>query len=232
MNVCAPQSKGLLTPGQLEILKIFRELPDAPHFYLSGGTALAEFYLGHRRSFDLDLFTSEAGLVLPFSRTMERHFDREGFKLQAIRRLESFAEFGGSWRNQEEVRVQLAYDSPYRFAAPVATPLITVNDYQDLVVDKFLAFFGRSEPRDAVDLAFILDREDFGELSELAQRKDPGFDLYWLAVALQKVQNFPDEAHRWPVEVVQPFDPIQLKRRFLTLALEVMARFREKSKEP
>jgi hypothetical protein len=63
--------KGLLTPIQQAFLTAFAELPDQAQFYLAGGTALAEFYLGHRTSFDLDFFTGQAPLVLPFSYQVE-----------------------------------------------------------------------------------------------------------------------------------------------------------------
>lgn len=43
-----PRSRGLLTGVQKATLKALQELPDAGHFYLTGGTALAEYYLGHR----------------------------------------------------------------------------------------------------------------------------------------------------------------------------------------
>jgi len=52
------KSKGIITKLQKEILFIFSKLADSRIFYLTGGTALAEFYLGHRKSFDLDLFTT------------------------------------------------------------------------------------------------------------------------------------------------------------------------------
>jgi hypothetical protein len=154
---------------------------------------------------------------------MEEEFRRAGFTVRPIRRLESFAEFEVG-KGDELIRVQLALDSPFRFAPPVDTPIITVNDYQDLVVDKLLAFFGRAEPRDAVDLFFILGEEDFWELADLSAEKDSGFDLYWLARALEKVQDFPDEPHRWPVEMVLPLDPVELKARFHRLALEIMGK--------
>lgn len=216
-----PRSKGLLTPAQLKILDLFKDLPDATHYYLTGGTALAEFYLGHRRSFDLDLFTGEHGLILPFSYMVEERFRQGGFSVGVVRRLESFAEFEIGWED-ERIRVQLAYDSPYRFAPPEETDLVRVNDFQDLVVDKLLALFGRAEPRDAVDLYFILKTEGFEELVQMAAKKDPGFDLYWLAVALEKVQGFPDELERWPVEMVQPLDVAELKALFQKLAKEIM----------
>jgi hypothetical protein len=39
---------------------------------------LAEYYLGHRKSYDLDLFTAEAGLVVPFSGIVADGFKRDG----------------------------------------------------------------------------------------------------------------------------------------------------------
>ena len=58
-----PHTHNLLTPLQQELLRVFAQLPDQEQFYLTGGTALAEFYLGHRLSYDLDLFTGVDGLV-------------------------------------------------------------------------------------------------------------------------------------------------------------------------
>jgi hypothetical protein len=38
---------GILTPLQKEFIEILASLPDKDQFYLAGGTALAEYYLGH-----------------------------------------------------------------------------------------------------------------------------------------------------------------------------------------
>jgi hypothetical protein len=48
------RGNGLLTPIQRSFIAEFAALPDQAQFYLAGGTALAEYYLGHRLSFDLD----------------------------------------------------------------------------------------------------------------------------------------------------------------------------------
>ena len=139
------RGKGLLTPIQRAFLSAFAGLPDQAHFYLAGGTALAEYYLGHRLSLDLE-------------------------------------------------------------------------------VDKLLAYYGRAEPRDAVDLYFILQRASLDELLTLAAEKDPGFDLYWFAVALNRSAGFPDELERWPVKMLQPLEPTELKQQFQRLALQLLAR--------
>ena len=66
------QGKGILSDFQKAFLRFFASLPDQERFYLTGGTALAEYYLGHRLSYDLDLFTSEADLIVPFSYRVEQ----------------------------------------------------------------------------------------------------------------------------------------------------------------
>ncbi len=220
------EGKGIISDLQKEVLLSFSDLMDSDNFYLTGGTALAEFYIGHRKSFDLDLFTSEKGLILPFSRVVEEEL-REKFSLNVVRRFGTFAEFEVG-RVEERIKVQLAYDSPFRFEKPADSNLgVKVNDYKDLIVDKFLAFFGRIEPRDAIDLFFILNKEDFWELTKLAPKKDPGFDLYWLAVALEKTKDFPDEIDRWPVEMLVEVKVEELKGMFLNLSKKVMDKVKE-----
>ena len=221
-----PESKGLLTPIQRSFLALFSELPDQSHFYLTGGTALAEYYLGHRLSFDLDFFTAEAELILPTSYQIEATVRRHSLQVSITRRFATFVELLVS-RSQEQLRVDLALDPPFRFEPPVQIEAgVWVNNFRDLKVDKLLAYYGQAEPRDAVDLYFILQREAWEELTALASQKDPGFDRYWMAVALNKASGFPDQAERWPVRMVQPFDPVHLKQQFQSLALDLMSRIK------
>lgn len=218
------RGKGLLTAVQTAYLEMCSVLPDQAHFYLTGGTALAEFYLGHRLSFDLDFFTAEGDLILPLSRQIEALAPRHGLQVSVTRRFATFVELLVS-RGQEQVRVDLALDSPFRFEPPLLTELgVWANNYRDLSVDKLLAYYGRAEPRDAVDLHFILQREAPDALLLLAAQKDPGFDFYWFAVALNRATTFPDEIERWPLQMVLPFDPQELKREFQELALTLMSR--------
>jgi predicted nucleotidyltransferase component of viral defense system len=223
------KSKGIITDLQREILIIFSEIRDSKMFYLTGGTALAEFYLGHRKSFDLDIFTTEKGLIIPFSYAFEQEL-KKNFLVKVVRRYETFVEFEVSAKG-DSTKVQLAYDSPFRFENPVDSDIgVKVNDYMDLIVDKLLAFFGRAEPRDAIDLFFILKTEGFWKIVELAKQKDPGFDLYWLAIALHKIKNFPDDLKDWPVEIIKKVDIKELKNLLLNLSREIMDKIKAKSK--
>jgi len=216
--------KGLLTPIQRAFLATFAEIADQAQFYLTGGTALAEFYLGHRLSFDVDLFTGEQELILPVSYQMETLATQRGFQVSVTRRFATFVELLLSQKG-ESLRVDLALDSPFRFESPVLAETGTrVNSFRDLKADKLLAYYGRAEPRDAVDLYFILRQEPLDNLLAMAAQKDPGFDLYWFAIALNRAVEFPDELERWPIKMVLPLDPVHLKQEFQSLALELMSR--------
>lgn len=222
------KSKGIISPFQKKIIFLLKDIPDISYFYLTGGTALSEFYLGHRRSYDMDFFTSESGLIPSFSYLVEKELKNKAIEVKVVRRFTTFAEFE-LIEKKEEMRFHLAYDSPFRFEMPVISDLgIKINDYKDLIVDKLLAFFGRTEPRDAVDLFFILKREDIWKMIKLAHRKDPGFDLYWLAIALERSQDFPDDIEKWPVEMLKEANAKEIKKYFSILARKILTKLKEK----
>jgi len=221
----------VLTPFQKKVLEYFSNLKDSRYFFLTGGMALSEFYLGHRKSFDLDMFTSEKELILPFSLVLEDEM-KKVFSVTVTRRFETFVEYEIEAKDKSEsIKVQLAYDSPYHLDSPSESSLgVKINSFKDLVTDKLQAFLGRTEPRDAVDLYFILKTEDFWQLCQQAAQKDPGFDLYWLAAALAKVSEFPDDIRRWPVEMILDIDVTNLKKLFSVLSTNVMDKIRNSKK--
>lgn len=217
-----PNTHNLLTPLQQRFLQVFVQLPDQKQFYLTGGTALAEFYLGHRLSYDLDFFTGEDGLVMPISFQLEKLLKENELDFQVVRRFASYVEFSISY-GSETLKIDLALDSPFRFESPVlCSPGIQVNNFTDICTDKLLAYYGRAEPRDAVDLYYILQTESADLLFERAEKKDPGFDAYWFAIALNRCLEFPDEAERWPVSMLIDWDPKKIKDLFQAWAIRLM----------
>lgn len=178
--------------------------------------------MGHRLSFDLDLFTSEKEIVLSFSKEVEEKFKKGGFSVKVVRRLNAFSEFVvNKW--DESTKIHLSVESPFKFKKPIDNEFgISVNSYKDIIIDKFLTVFGRTEPRDVVDLFFILKKENFWNLVKLAIEKEPGFDLYWMAITLEKVKNFPDEIEEWPVQMIKKIKPAEIKLKFLSLANEIL----------
>ena len=129
---------GTLTPLQKEFMGLLAKLPNKEQFYLVGGTALSEYYLGHRLSFDLDYFTGMENLILPLSYQIETACQQQELGLKVVRRFSTFVELLVE-KGNESLKVDLALDSPYRFESPVlSNEGIYVNDYADLRSDKLL----------------------------------------------------------------------------------------------
>ena len=187
----------VLSNIQEKILKLFKDLPaDKNNFYLSGGTALSAFYLYHRKSNDLDFFTPTPELITPFSQILENNLKKEGLKVERLRGFPSFVELSAISPKERTV-VHLALDSPYRFQLPILSskyPALKIDSLVDLASNKTLALFGRATLRDFIDLYF-LNKEAFSreKLIALAKKKDPGFDLYWFGVALERINTFSKE---------------------------------------
>lgn len=187
----------ILTNLQKRVLTLFNNLPDKDAFYLTGGTALSAFFLKHRKSNDLDFFTNVEELISPFSQKLEALLKKEGFNVERLRGFHSFVELSVSSTVQSTI-IHFAVDSPFRFEKPFDLedfPGLKVDSLVDMATNKLLSLFGRAALRDFIDIYFLVkERFDRNELIEKTARKDPGFDLYWLGVAMEKINDFSDES--------------------------------------
>ena len=185
-----------LTNLQKKILKILNNLQDIEALYLTGGTALS-LYLKHRKSFDIDLFTASEELILPFSNNLEKVLKENGLDTKRTKTFHTFTEFVVTEEDTITV-IQIALDSPYKLSKPVIFedfPNLKISSFIDISANKLLALLGRSDPRDFIDVYFIiksgkLSRE---QLIESAKKKDTGFDLYWLAIAFKNAELLTQE---------------------------------------
>ena len=184
----------IINKVQEAILREFPKVQESELFYLTGGTALAMFYLRHRKSRDLDFFTAVEGLIDPFSRRLEEKLRFSGMTVERQRGLHSFVELVVEQGN-ESTLIHLAQDAPFRFEPPKEFqeyPRLKVDTLVDLASNKLLALFGRATLRDFIDIYVLIQKSHFQpkELMEKAKQKDPGFDPYWLAVAFERIRTF------------------------------------------
>lgn len=184
----------VLTPIQKEILNAFPSIAENELFYLAGGTALAAFYLKHRKSNDLDFFTDKENVILPFSFRLGKTLENKAFLLERSRGLNSFVEIAAK-KGSNSTLIHLAQDAPFRFE-PTKTfpdfPGVRIDSLPDIASNKLLALFQRATLRDFIDIYFLVEEGHFSadKLVELAANKDPGFDLYWLGVAFERINFF------------------------------------------
>lgn len=221
----------ILTSLQEEILKIFGQTQESDLFYLTGGTALAAFYLQHRLSKDLDFFTVEEEVIGHFGERLKGNLEAKGIRTQTIRKLKSSFEILAS-KEAVNVPIHLALDSPFRFKEPEEIYLgVKVDSLIDIATNKLLTVFSRSEPRDFVDIFFLI-KEKFSleELIEKSKLKDPGLDEYYLAIAFHRANELPDDISKFPVSMIKPIDIKEMKGYFINQALSLLDKAKGKEK--
>jgi len=184
---------GILTPLQQEFLTRFFAYDVGQRFFLTGGTALAGFYLHHRLSTDLDLFTVDDEA---FGR-LDPELGRLGRELHCtIRTTASTPAFHQVVLTAEdgtEIKVDLVRDIDVQFGEKHRTPDVIVDSLLNMAVNKVIAIFGRADVKDFVDLHFLLQRGyDLEELFRLAREKDLGFTAFYFAGMLRHIHKVKD----------------------------------------
>ena len=162
-----PTRPEILTPLQRTVLDaVFAEDVFAQSFYLTGGTALAAFYLFHRYSDDLELFTNGQPLELVWP-TLQRLLPSVGLMVES--RTPQFIRL----RHPEGLRVDVVHDVPFRVGIPVRQGPWLIDTLDNITLNKVAAIQGRLDVKDYVDLYLLL-------------KDDPQRILTWLAQAKQK----------------------------------------------
>jgi len=183
----------LLTPLQKRIISILgKESLFSKGFFLTGGTALAEFYLKHRLSGDLDFFTEVDGLIDQVIPKVEKSLNKEKIKIEITKRFDTFVEMYAS-KGKETVKLDFAKDAPFRLKPLVRNKKlgILVDNKLDIACNKFSALFDRHDTKDFVDIYFLCHEKEFtfGKIYRNAKKKHIGLDDYWLAVSLRFVEE-------------------------------------------
>ncbi len=209
----------ILTPSHRELLKHFGSSSVGKHFFLTGGTALSAFYLRHRHSEDLDLFTEApetVPLVVPVIQKMALDLKST---IRIPREFQTFVQVFFTLPNQETVKMDFAQDSPFRLKSLEETGVgIRIDNSLDIACNKLSALYGRAEGKDFVDVYFIIRRlYSFEELLRLAKTKHGGLENYWLAMAMQRVER----VSQWPSMLI-PCDFGEIKAFFLQKARDLL----------
>jgi len=173
----------ILTDLQEKVLAIFFSVQELKqHFYLTGGTALSVFYLKHRLSDDLDLFTHSADMDVA-ARIFEDALRTARIKFAKENSSPTFRRY----RIEGSLQVDLVRDVDFHAGSPQLIGDFMVDSPLNIAVNKVLAIYGRLDPKDYVDLYFLKPYLNFNilELIKLAQNKDAGLEPFqWAKVLL------------------------------------------------
>jgi predicted nucleotidyltransferase component of viral defense system len=181
----------ILTPFQKQLLKAIGYSDLARHFYLTGGTALAAFFLQHRFSEDLDFFTDDPNAINLVRFSLEPLCEVMTAQLEFTRTFNTFIEAFVTSPDGERVKLDFAYDTPYRLRPTEFNHEygIKIDNSLDIASNKLSALFNRAAEKDFVDIYFInKELMPFDGLLPFARQKHVGMDDYWLAISLQRVR--------------------------------------------
>lgn len=210
----------ILTTFQKELLKAIGSSNLAQSFYLTGGTALAAFYLQHRYSEDLDFFTPDPNAMRLVAHSLETVVQTLSATLEFSRTFNTFIEGFVTSRDGERVKLDFAQDTPYRLQSTELNQTfgIQLDNSLDISANKLSALFDRAAEKDFVDIYFISkEMMPFADLLPYARRKHVGMDDYWLAIALQRVRRV-----KVLPRMIKPLTIADLQAYFLELADSLM----------
>jgi hypothetical protein len=209
-----------LTRLQREFLSKFFSRPSGKAFYLTGGVALAEFYLQHRLSQDLDLFTQSRTAFETSGDDLVAAAHEIGAEVVRFQPPKPGDDLGRCFLklgDEPELKIDVVRDAPPHFGEiRLQADGVQVDSLENLSVGKLLAVFGRAYPRDFVDLYFLLKHGvDFEQLLVLARQKDIGFSEYFLGGMMEQITKV--EQRDLP-KMLKPVDLADMKRVLLDLA--------------
>src|SRR3989344_5308284 len=183
------------------------------NFYFTGGTALSAVYLNHRLSEDLDFFSQEKFDTLPIVNLITELSQKHKFKIRseekAVVRI-----FLLEFKDKEKLKVDFGYYPYKRLEKGNRIDNFQVDSLLDIAINKLQTIHQRSEPKDFVDLYYLLKEFTIWDLMEGVRIKFLiEIDPYTIAADCLKADTFKS----LPIMLL-PLDLLELKSFYKDLA--------------
>ncbi len=168
----------ILSKNQINLLKLLsNEKLISDSFYLSGGTALAEFYLQHRLSEDLDFFSEQEFDPIFISSTFKKIQNKAGIiKVnyeQSFNRNLFFLEL-----KEDNIKTEFTYFPFTRIESKKQFGNLFIDSLIDIAVNKLFTIYQKPRSRDLIDLYLILMQEKSWNVDDLIKKAQVKFDTY------------------------------------------------------
>jgi len=207
----------ILTPLQITVLNtLFSNRDFAEKFYLTGGTALAAFYLYHRYSDDLDFFTHEENMDFLWPML-------QGMKTLSPMDIETRSPRFIRITVRGELKVDFVSDVPFRKGSVIRKNTWRINTLENMILNKISAIFGRLDPKDYVDLYFLLKgrEKEILSLLEEAKEKDVSIEPFLWSKIIGDVDTF-----RTLPRMIKPVDLKEVVSFFYRLRKQILLHFK------
>ncbi len=194
-----------------------------PDSHLAGGAAIHFKPNSLRYSKDLDYFHDSVERVATAFAEDQELLEREGYQVEIDLKQPGYIRAKVK-KQGAAVKVEWAHDSAWRFMPPVKNEF---TGYQlhpiDLAINKTLTLAGRDEPRDFLDILYILKETlPLGALCWAAAGKDPGFTPMSLLELLKRRGRYRQEDFS-RLMLKEKIDLVQLKQQWLAALEEAEA---------
>jgi predicted nucleotidyltransferase component of viral defense system len=166
----------ILTKTQFTFLELFGQQDFSKKFYLSGGTALTEFYIPYRYSEDLDFFSSSEVQVDEIIAFLHANKDKIGFTSfdfnTSFNRNLFFLTFP-----KETLKLEFTY---YPFIQLNSTKRefgLAIDSIEDIAINKLFTIYQKPRSRDFIDLYMIIRKYNYS-IEDLIKKAKVKFDTH------------------------------------------------------
>jgi len=168
----------ILTPTQKKFLNLFSsEKTLSGRFYLTGGTALAEYYIPYRLSDDLDFFSEDEihlQEITTFIRSVKKNLGYTSVDVStSFNRNLIFLEFN----TNETLKTEFTYFPFPRIEKPKKNNGLYIDSPVDIAVNKLFTIYQKPRSRDFMDLYMILKQYKF-TLEDILKKTRIKFDWH------------------------------------------------------
>ena len=193
-------ARTILSKKQQAVLSVISsETAICKYFYLTGGTALAEFYLQHRFSEDLDFFSEKE-----FDSQSISVFLRKNSKKLGIDKIEYQQNFNRNlffiYAGSEIIKTEFTFFPFPRIEKKTKRGKLFIDSLTDIAANKIFTIYQNPRARDFIDLYFIIKKTDW-EISDLVKKAKVKFDWHIDPLQLSSKFLLAKEVRDYPVMI-------------------------------
>ena len=211
--------KSILSEKQKELLlEISVNQEICRNFYFTGGTALAEYYLNHRYSEDLDFFSEtevDPQSIFVFLKSIS--------KKVGIKKIDSQQSFNRNLfflhlKNGEVIKTEFTFFPFSRIEKKKKIGQLFIDSLLDIAVNKIFTIYQNPRARDFIDLFLIIKKEKW-TVAELIKKAKIKFDWHIDPLQLgaqflkvETIKDYPRMIKKIKPETWQKFFVVEAKK--------------------
>ncbi|GIW66746.1 MAG: hypothetical protein KatS3mg095_0644 [Candidatus Parcubacteria bacterium] len=195
------EKRDILNKYQKKFLDVFSQDNLSKNFYLTGGTALAAFYLKHRVSEDLDFFSQSEidlrSINIFFKKTKKLIGYNKITFVQSFNRNIFFLYF-----DKQLLKIEFTYFPFNNLEKGPAINNLKIDSLLDIAVNKLFSIYQQTKARDFIDLFFIFKRNKY-TIKDLIKKAQLKFDFSIDKLQLAKQFLLVKEVKDYPKMIVK-----------------------------